>query len=96
MVGRPRDWELLDTQAVVDVVLSTVEPNDIILLHDTYATSVEAALQLIDEMTAMGYRFVTVEELLAINEIEVEDSVIYRSATGYSDSIWYGSDYVED
>ena len=59
-----RDWELRDAQAVTENVLSQVEPGSVILLHDCYETSVEAALQIADSLTAEGYEFVSVEELI--------------------------------
>ena len=42
------------------------EPEDgsIILMHDEYQTSVEAALLLIDRLKEKGYEFVTVDELI--------------------------------
>lgn len=76
----PRDWESRDTAAVVRAVLAEVEPGDIILLHDIYQTSVDAALQIVDALTEQGYWFVTVEELLALNGIQPEAGVLYRSA----------------
>ena len=41
----PRDWESRDTAKVVRSVLKDVQPGDIILLHDIYPSSVEAALR---------------------------------------------------
>jgi len=41
-----------------------VENGDILLFHDEFATSVTAALQIIDNMMAKGYTFVTVNELM--------------------------------
>ena len=38
---------------------------DIVLLHDPYDTSVEAALQTIDVLSEQGYEFVTLEELFS-------------------------------
>jgi peptidoglycan/xylan/chitin deacetylase (PgdA/CDA1 family) len=45
-------------------VLKDVEDGDIILMHDIFPTSVQAALELIDTLTRQGYTFVTVDELL--------------------------------
>lgn len=59
-----RDWELKDADAVVKGVLSSVEAGDIILMHDCYRTSADAALRIVDEMTEQGYEFVTVDELI--------------------------------
>lgn len=59
-----RDWDTRNTSDIVKKVMTDVRENDIILLHDYYQTSVEAALQIVDQLTEKGYRFVTVEELL--------------------------------
>ncbi len=60
----PRDWCQTDTASIVRKVLNDTEAGDIILLHDQYASSVAAALEIVDELKARGYRFVTVEEML--------------------------------
>ena len=62
----PEDWKVLDSGQVVERVLSQIQPGDIILLHDFYPTSVEAALQIIDALQPQGYAFVTVEVLFQI------------------------------
>jgi len=73
----PQDWKLLDTKKVVDAVLSTVQPGDIILLHDFYPTSVEAALEIVDRLQEEGYAFVTVEELFRIQGVTPQPGVLY-------------------
>jgi peptidoglycan/xylan/chitin deacetylase (PgdA/CDA1 family) len=60
----PLDWKRQDTEAVVQAVLKNVKDGDIILLHDVYKTSVEAALQIIDRLTEEGYEFARIDELL--------------------------------
>ena len=75
----PRDWESRDTAMVVRSVLKDVQPGDIILLHDIYPSSVEAALQIVDALEAEGYWFVTVEELLELNGIQPKAGAMYRS-----------------
>ena len=77
----PRDWESRNTEQVVRSVLSSVKPNSIILLHDIYETSVEAALQIVDTLQQEGYQFVTVQELLAINGVTPEPGVLYSRGT---------------
>ena len=49
---------------IVQKIVSKAEEDDIILMHDYYETSVEAALQAIDILLEEGYTFVTVEEIL--------------------------------
>lgn len=60
----PLDWNTHNAKAVADRVIGKVQENDIILLHDASASSVDAALQIIDVLEKEGYEFVTVEELL--------------------------------
>ena len=56
------DWKSQNTGKIVELVES--EEGSIILLHDIFDTSVEAALRIVDDLTAQGYTFVTVDELL--------------------------------
>lgn len=60
----PLDWKVLNTRKVVRHILKNVDDNDIILLHDVYGTSVDAALEVVDTLSKEGYTFVTVDELL--------------------------------
>lgn len=60
----PLDWKVGDAGIVADSVTRQAGEGDIILLHDCYASSVEAALRIIDGMQEQGYEFVTVDELL--------------------------------
>lgn len=78
----PRDWESRDTAKVTQAILENVEPNSIILLHDIYPTSVDAALRVVDRLQEEGYWFVTVEELLRINGVKPEAGKMYRTGKG--------------
>lgn len=60
----PRDWCTFDAQTVANRILADCHDSAIILLHDEYETSVEAALLVIDELKQQGYTFVTVDKLL--------------------------------
>lgn len=60
----PLDWTTQNTAEVVQKVIDSVQENDIILLHDCYDSSVEAALQIVDQLRLKGFEFVTVEELI--------------------------------
>ncbi len=55
-------WKALDE--VVNKVVSQAKENDIILLHDCYKSSVEAALRIVDLLKAEGFEFVTVDKLI--------------------------------
>ena len=43
--------------------------NDIILMHDSFDTSVEAAAKIVDTLQNRGYTFVTVSELIRIKKL---------------------------
>lgn len=58
------DWKSKNTGKIVELVESEAKEGSIILLHDIFDTSVEAALRIVDDLTAQGYTFVTVDELL--------------------------------
>ena len=75
----PEDWKWLDTKKVVDLVLDNIKAGDIILLHDFYPSSVEAAIEIIDRLQPEGYVFVTVKELFEIYGVTPENGVLYAS-----------------
>ena len=60
----PKDWATEDVGEIVNRVVTSVGENDMILLHDYYKTSVEAALRIVDILLEEGYEFVTAMELL--------------------------------
>lgn len=60
----PLDWKIQNVPAIVESVLCEVRDGAIILMHDGYETSVEAALKIIDRLQADGYEFVTVDCLI--------------------------------
>ena len=60
----PLDWCTGNATKVVRAVLEEAEDQSIILMHDYYATSVDAALEIVDKLLEEGYQFVTVEEIV--------------------------------
>ena len=60
----PLDWCSTDVTGIVKKIVTATGENDIILMHDYFETSVEAALQAVDILLEQGYTFVTVEEIL--------------------------------
>ncbi len=65
-----RDWDraTTDASAVAKSILDTVEPGDIILFHDCVSRknslTLDALRQIVPELKARGYQFVTVSELI--------------------------------
>ena len=52
-------------------------------MHDIYETTVAACEELIPELQAQGWQFVTIEELAAANGYELEPGVTYFGFTQY-------------
>ena len=76
----PRDWESRDADKIFQAVTQSIKPGDIVLLHDIYAPSVDAALRIIDALSQQNYEFVTVSELLSLYQIQPQAGVKYRGA----------------
>lgn len=71
------DWRVLNADRVAQCIIDGACSGDIVLLHDSYASSVDAALRAIDALSAKGYAFVTVEELFERMCVEPEVGCLY-------------------
>ena len=82
--GKERRYELLDIVEFEGVAYGVFcpqefpEDGDIILLHDIYDSSVDAALAIADNLTARGFTFVTVEQLAALRGASPQVGVKYH------------------
>lgn len=57
------DWRSRNAETIVNKVVKEVKDGDIILMHDLYASTAEAAIILIPKLQEMGYQLVTISEL---------------------------------
>ena len=65
----PLDWKRPVTPAQVEErILKDTHNGSIILSHDIHATTVEAMPDTFDKLRAKGFKFVTVSELIAMNQ----------------------------
>lgn len=62
------DWSHQNPQKTIQKVLKNVKDGDIILMHDLFVPTAEAAEVLIPELHKRGYQLVTVSELLENRE----------------------------
>lgn len=60
------DWKCQDTDMVVNAVKENAKDGSIVLMHDGYASTVEAVFQIVDYFLEQGYEFVTVDRLLEV------------------------------
>jgi len=59
------DWKTRNAQSTINTVLNKVKDGEIILMHDLYGATADAAAVLIPELINRGYQLVTVSELAA-------------------------------
>lgn len=74
------DWSVRSKELVAHHIIENVRTGDIVLLHDLYDTSADAALQVIDVLGAQGYEFVTLEELFACSGVTPQADHFYLRA----------------
>lgn len=74
----PKDWAIHEASTITNSVVSKIKDGDVILLHDMSDSSVEAALAIIDQLQAQGYRFVTASQLAAAKNIQLCPGREYR------------------
>ena len=76
----PEDWKDDKVKRIKEHLVAHVRDGDIILMHDIYPSSVEAALAAVDELCEQGFHFVTVAELMEEREITPESGQVYKRA----------------
>lgn len=58
------DWKSKNVNSILKIVKNKVKDGSIILMHDEYQTSVDAALKTVDMLLEQGYEFVTVDQMI--------------------------------
>ena len=74
----PEDWKDNNIDRIVACVVEQASDGDIILLHDLFPNSAQAALRIVDALLAKGYCFVTVEQVREERGVVPEAGVRYR------------------
>jgi peptidoglycan/xylan/chitin deacetylase (PgdA/CDA1 family) len=62
----PLDWKYRNSNRVYNHIVQNTKPGAIIIAHDIHATTVAAMPETLDALSAKGYKFVTVSELLSM------------------------------
>ena len=71
----PEDWKIKDANAIVEHVKEKAYSGAIVLMHDVYDASGEAAAELIDYFCDNGWRLVTVSELFDLKNSDFTKEV---------------------
>ena len=78
-----QDWKSRDKDKIVHRTMSTVKDGDIILMHDIYKSSADAAKVVISELKAKGYQMVTISQLYQARGISLENGKEYFECSTY-------------
>lgn len=73
------DWKTRNADQTVAAVLNKVSDGDIVLMHELYSQTGDAALRIIPELAARGFQMVTVSEMAAAKGRTLEAGQIYSS-----------------
>ena len=69
------DWSYLDVSKDYDAVMNgDLTDGSIILMHDIHEPSVQAAIKMIPELVAQGYKLMTVSELAAAKGVTLQQA----------------------
>ena len=71
------DWETQNADSTVQTVMDNAQDGAIILMHDIFKESVDAAEVFIPQLIQEGYQLVTVSELAAAKGITLEAGTSY-------------------
>ena len=78
-----RDWQSRNTEKVLETAFQSgnygIRDGAIVLMHDVYETTLNAAVRMMDRLIADGYTIVTVPELLAARNEVVYAGVQYHA-----------------
>ena len=89
VVGRPMilwsvdtlDWETQNVDTTVQNVMDNAQDGAVILMHDIFKESVDAAEIFIPQLIEQGYKLVTIEELAKAKGVQLQAGVSYGAMT---------------
>lgn len=73
------DWKTKNAQSTISAVMGHVKDGDIVLMHELYSQSGDAALQIIPALVNQGYQLVTVSEMAAAKGVGLQAGHLYSS-----------------
>lgn len=73
------DWKTKDAGSTVNAVLGKIKDGDIVLMHELYTATGNAAVQIIPALVEQGYQLVTVSEMAQYRGRPLENGKVYYS-----------------
>ena len=72
-----RDWSHRSASKTYNNIIKGAKNGMIVLCHDIYSTTADAAEKAIPELVAKGYQLVTVSELLSFHKDGAKPGTVY-------------------
>ena len=73
-----KDWKTKSEDQTYQCVMDNAQDGSVVLMHDIHEWSVDAAIRMIPDLLAEGYKLVTVQELAEAKGITLEDGQVYE------------------
>ena len=79
------DWRDRDVEVILGRIINPrgfplVQSGDIILMHDTLSTTVDAAIKIVYKLQEHGFQFVTVSQLFDAKDVQLIPGAVYGCA----------------
>ncbi len=75
------DWKSRNPEKIFNIATTNIKDGDIILFHDTHATTVQAIEKIVPTLIEKNFQLVTVSELMHAKGIEPAVKAYYRIST---------------
>lgn len=73
------DWSHRNPDKTYNAVIGHVSDGSIVLMHDLYSQTAEAAVRIIPKLRAQGYQLATIDELALLKGIDLQDAKVYHT-----------------
>jgi peptidoglycan/xylan/chitin deacetylase (PgdA/CDA1 family) len=76
----PEDWKYRNAERVKREILKAAVSGSIVLSHDIHKTTVDAMPEVLDTLTARGFKFVTVSQLISMDRPKVKATPVPKAS----------------
>ncbi len=77
------DWKNLDEDKDYEMVMDEVGDGSIVLMHDIYQPTADAAVRIIRDLTRKGYKLVTVSQLIQIAQARGKETALVSGSQAF-------------
>ena len=71
------DWKTRNADSTYNSIMNNAKDGAVVLMHDLYSQTADAAVRAIPALRDKGFQLVTVEEMAMIKGIKLKDATVY-------------------